>query len=64
MFFAVIRAAHTFYNGTTAIPVTQPDGTSRKRKTRTLNTTENPEEKRNIIGDTFMTVCIYWRVCE
>lgn len=52
----VIRAAHTFYNGTTAIPVTQPDGSSRKRKTSTLNTTENPEEKRNIIGDTFMKV--------
>ena len=57
MYFSVIRAAHTFYNGTTAIPVTHSDGTSRKRKTSTLNTTENPEEKRKIIGDTFMKVC-------
>ena len=52
----VIRAAHTFYNGTTAISVTHSDGTSRKRKSSTLNTTENPEEKRKIIGDTFMKV--------
>ncbi|CAG2189485.1 GMPS [Mytilus edulis] len=52
----VIRSAHTFYTGSTAVPVTQSDGTSRKRKTSTLNTTENPEEKRNIIGDTFMKV--------
>ena len=32
------------------------DATSRKRKTRALNQTVHPEDKRKIIGDTFMNV--------
>uniref|UniRef100_A0A2C9JSK1 GMP synthase (glutamine-hydrolyzing) n=1 Tax=Biomphalaria glabrata TaxID=6526 RepID=A0A2C9JSK1_BIOGL len=52
----VIRASHTFYNATTSIPIDKQDGGSRKRKTNTLNTTTNPEDKRKIIGDTFMKV--------
>nr|KAG5698957.1 hypothetical protein BaRGS_024878 [Batillaria attramentaria] len=52
----VINAAHTFYSGTTSVPIDKNNPTSRKRKTNTLNTTTNPEEKRKIIGDTFMKV--------
>lgn len=52
----VINAAHTFYSGTTSVPIDHKDPASRKRKTNTLNTTTNPEEKRKIIGDTFMRV--------
>lgn len=52
----VIRAAHTFYNGSTSLYVDKSDSSSRKRKTDTLNTTIHPEEKRKIIGDTFMRV--------
>lgn len=51
-----VNAAHTFYNGTTNIPLDRSDPTSRKRKSKPLNQTCNPEEKRMIIGDTFMTV--------
>ncbi|XP_048775368.1 GMP synthase [glutamine-hydrolyzing]-like [Ostrea edulis] len=52
----VIKAAHTFYNGSTCISVKTGDSTSRKRKTERLNTVVCPEEKRKIIGDTFMKV--------
>lgn len=52
----VIRAAHTFYNGKTYVNCDPGDPNSRKRRTNTLNTTVNPEEKRKIIGDTFMKV--------
>jgi len=52
----VIRACHTFFNGTTTVPIDPSDSNSRKRKTCTLNTTINPEEKRKIIGDTFMKI--------
>ncbi|XP_064612030.1 GMP synthase [glutamine-hydrolyzing]-like isoform X2 [Liolophura sinensis] len=54
----VVSMAHTFYTGTTTITVKSDDPTnsSRKRKTNTLNTTVLPEEKRKIIGDTFMRV--------
>lgn len=52
----VVRAAHTFYNSTTSIPIDRTDPNSRKKKTNMLNTTTNPEEKRKIIGDTFMKV--------
>ncbi|XP_041377694.1 GMP synthase [glutamine-hydrolyzing]-like isoform X2 [Gigantopelta aegis] len=52
----VIQAAHTFYNGTTTVAIDKNNPNSRKRKTNTLNTTTNPEEKRKIIGDTFMKV--------
>ncbi|CAL1543679.1 unnamed protein product [Lymnaea stagnalis] len=52
----VIRASHTFYNATTSVSIDSNDINSRKRKTNTLNTTTNPEDKRKIIGDTFMKV--------
>lgn len=55
-FISVIKAAHTFYNGSTCISVKTGDSTSRKRKTERLNTVVCPEEKRKIIGDTFMKV--------
>ena len=54
--FAVINASHTFYTGTTSVPIDKNNPTSRKRKTSALNTTSNPEDKRKIIGDTFMKV--------
>ncbi|BFZ22924.1 hypothetical protein BsWGS_25964 [Bradybaena similaris] len=52
----LIRASHTFYNATTSVPIDKTDAGSRKRKTNTLNTTTHPEDKRKIIGDTFMKV--------
>ncbi|KAL5013508.1 hypothetical protein ScPMuIL_007778 [Solemya velum] len=52
----VVHAAHTFYNGTTSISNTTDQPGCRKRKTNPLNNTTNPEEKRKIIGDTFMKV--------
>ncbi|KAK1168494.1 GMP synthase [glutamine-hydrolyzing]-like [Acipenser oxyrinchus oxyrinchus] len=52
----VINAAHTFYNGTTTLPISDEDRTPRKRISKTLNMTTNPEEKRKIIGDTFVKV--------
>ena len=54
--FAVINASHTFYTGTTSVPIDKNNPSSRKRKTNALNTTSNPEDKRKIIGDTFMKV--------
>ncbi|XP_055502259.1 GMP synthase [glutamine-hydrolyzing] isoform X2 [Leucoraja erinacea] len=52
----VINAAHAFYNGTTTLPISEEDRTPRKRISKTLNMTTNPEEKRKIIGDTFVKV--------
>lgn len=52
-----MNAAHTFYNGTTTLPISEEDRTPRKRISKTLNMTTNPEEKRKIIGDTFVKVC-------
>ncbi|XP_061162674.1 GMP synthase [glutamine-hydrolyzing]-like [Saccostrea echinata] len=52
----VVKAAHTFYNGSTSISVKTEDSAPRKRKTERLNTVVCPEEKRKIIGDTFMRV--------
>jgi len=49
----VIKAAHQFYNGKTY--VSGGEG-GRKRRTSTLNNTVQPEDKRKIIGDTFMKV--------
>lgn len=53
---SVVNAAHTFYNGTTTLPISEEDRTPRKRISKTLNMTTNPEEKRKIIGDTFVKV--------
>lgn len=55
---SVVNAAHTFYNGTTTLPISEEDRTPRKRISKTLNMTTNPEEKRKIIGDTFVKVRI------
>lgn len=54
----VVNAAHTFYNGTTTLPISEEDRTPRKRISKTLNMTTNPEEKRKIIGDTFVKVSL------
>lgn len=56
LFTIVVKAAHTFYNGSTSISVKTGDSTPCKRKTERLNTVVCPEEKRKIIGDTFMRV--------
>lgn len=62
IFLLVINAAHTFYNGTTTLPISEEDRTPRKRISKTLNMTTNPEEKRKIIGDTFVKVrCTFQR---
>ncbi|KAL8564485.1 hypothetical protein ACOMHN_017627 [Nucella lapillus] len=52
----VVNASHTFYTATTSVPIDKNNPSSRKRKTNALNTTSNPEDKRKIIGDTFMRV--------
>ncbi|XP_069474530.1 GMP synthase [glutamine-hydrolyzing] [Ambystoma mexicanum] len=52
----VVNAAHSFYNGTTTLPISDEDRTPRKRISKTLNMTTNPEEKRKIIGDTFVKI--------
>lgn len=55
----MVNAAHSFYNGTTTLPISDEDRTPRKRISKTLNMTTSPEEKRKIIGDTFVKVmCI------
>ncbi|KAJ8320512.1 hypothetical protein KUTeg_002099 [Tegillarca granosa] len=50
----LIHSANSFYNGTTTVHTEKGESKVRKRKTNTLNTTSDPEEKRKIIGDTFM----------
>ena len=52
----VVNASESFYNGTTAVPVDKKSPHSPKRTTKTLNCTVYPEEKRKIIGDTFMHI--------
>uniref|UniRef100_F7DMF9 GMP synthase [glutamine-hydrolyzing] n=1 Tax=Ornithorhynchus anatinus TaxID=9258 RepID=F7DMF9_ORNAN len=51
----VVNAAHSFYNGTTTLPISDEDRTP-KRISKTLNMTTSPEEKRKIIGDTFVKI--------
>ncbi|NXC90675.1 GUAA synthase, partial [Cercotrichas coryphoeus] len=52
----MVNAAHSFYNGTTTLPISDEDRTPRKRISKTLNMTTSPEEKRKIIGDTFVKI--------
>lgn len=52
----VVNASHTFYNGRTQLTANDMDNPIKKWSSRTLNTTSDPEEKRKIIGDTFMQV--------
>lgn len=49
----VHKAAYQFYNATTSIPFDKNDR-NRTTTTKLLCKTVNPEEKRKIIGDTFM----------
>ena len=51
-----MNASQSFYCGTTTVPVKKKDPKSAKRLTKMLNTTTDPEEKRQIIGDTFMRI--------
>ncbi|KAF8796122.1 GMP synthase [glutamine-hydrolyzing]-like isoform X3 [Argiope bruennichi] len=52
----VLNASQNFYNGSTTVPVDRKDPSGRKRDTPLLCMTTDPEEKRKIIGDTFMRV--------
>lgn len=52
----VVNACHSFYNGVTTIPIDPKDSNSRKHVTKMLCLTIAPEEKRKIIGDTFIKV--------
>ena len=54
LFYSVINASHQFYNATTSI--SERGDPNRKRTTKPLCQTTNPEEKRKIIGDTFVRV--------
>lgn len=57
---SAVHAAHTFYSATTMMKVKTIDRfgapMTRKVKTKMLCQTTDPEEKRTIIGDTFMKV--------
>ncbi|XP_028393832.1 GMP synthase [glutamine-hydrolyzing]-like [Dendronephthya gigantea] len=52
----VINASHTFYNSKTQLSSNEMDNPVKKWYSRTLNNTCEPEEKRKIIGDTFIQV--------
>ncbi|XP_020900922.1 GMP synthase [glutamine-hydrolyzing] [Exaiptasia diaphana] len=52
----VVNASNQFYNATTVISGRKDQPTIKRQITKTLNLTINPEEKRKIIGDTFMKV--------
>ncbi|XP_066258561.1 GMP synthase [glutamine-hydrolyzing] isoform X2 [Euwallacea similis] len=49
----VIKAASTFSEGSTVVPIDK-EGNTRTRDTKMLCHTSNPEEKRKIIGDIFV----------
>lgn len=51
----VIKAAATFSEGTTVVPIDK-EGNARTRVTKMLCHTTNPEEKRKIIGDIFVKI--------
>lgn len=53
---AVVNAALRFYNSSTVISGRKDQPAVKKLITKTLNATTNPEEKRKIIGDTFIKV--------
>lgn len=52
----VVTAALRFYNSSTVISGRKDQPAVKKQITKTLNVTTNPEEKRKIIGDTFIKV--------
>ena len=49
-------ASHDFYGGYTTIPSNNNEMNGRKQVTNILCQTISPEEKRKIIGDTFIQV--------
>ncbi|CAG2182694.1 unnamed protein product, partial [Oppiella nova] len=51
----VLNASHQFYNATTTVSVSKAEP-NRKRTTKPLCQTIAPEEKRQIIGDTFIHI--------
>jgi len=59
---AVITAAQQFYCATTYVAVKSDHPNPLKRKTLMLNSVVEPEEKRRIIGDTFMMVRLLFYV--
>ncbi|KAM7439597.1 hypothetical protein ABFA07_011051 [Porites harrisoni] len=52
----VVNAALRFYNSSTVISGRKDQPAVKKQITKTLNVTTNPEEKRKIIGDTFIKI--------
>jgi len=52
----VVKASHDFINGDTTITEIGADGVKSVRKTQLLCQVIHPEDKRQIIGDTFMRV--------
>lgn len=50
------NASQMFYAASTTLPPAKDDPLRRKRKTKSLSNTVQPEEKRRIIGDTFMRI--------
>uniref|UniRef100_H2Y9F1 GMP synthase (glutamine-hydrolyzing) n=2 Tax=Ciona savignyi TaxID=51511 RepID=H2Y9F1_CIOSA len=55
----LVCAANNFYNSTTTLHVKHAKGKERKVISRVLSQTLFPEEKRKIIGDTFMKIVDY-----
>ena len=58
----VVNAALRFYNSTTVISGKKDQSPVKKQVTKTLNVTTDPEEKRRIIGDTFIKVSLFRQV--
>lgn len=56
LFVSVVKASLEFVNGDTTITDTNEEGVKTTRKTGLLCHVTNPEDKRQIIGDTFMRV--------
>lgn len=52
----VINASRAFAGGTTVVPVDKHEPNSRTRITKLLSQTQDPEEKRKIIGDVFVKI--------
>ncbi|CAH1968953.1 unnamed protein product [Acanthoscelides obtectus] len=52
----VIKAASSFSEGQTIVPIDKHEGNSRTRITKMLCMTSDPEEKRKIIGDVFVRI--------
>ncbi|KAK9885455.1 hypothetical protein WA026_010951 [Henosepilachna vigintioctopunctata] len=52
----VIKAASTFAEGTTVVPLDKVNDNSRTNVTKMLCMTTDPEEKRKIIGDVFVKI--------